>query len=182
MARSPVLPVPVLRQSLLETFTVNDRINQLLLEHLNPQTWRAKVPGNTRTIAAIFAHMHNIRRKWLRLSAPHIKLPAQLHRTRCTQKQVSAALAQSARCCSEMLAEALQGQSGRVRQFRCDGWAQPWLADAAMVAYMVAHEAHHRGQVCMLAHQLGFRLPGRVTSEMWAWERLWKQCGFTRPR
>ena len=27
---------------------------------------------------------------------------------------------------------------------------------------MLAHEAHHRGQVCMLAHQLGFPLPNEV--------------------
>jgi hypothetical protein len=28
-----------------------------------------------------------------------------------------------------------------------------------MFAYMFAHEAHHRGQVIVLAHQLGYRLP-----------------------
>jgi DinB family len=31
-----------------------------------------------------------------------------------------------------------------------------------MLYYMLSHEAHHRGKVCMLAHQLGFSLP--VTS------------------
>jgi hypothetical protein len=29
----------------------------------------------------------------------------------------------------------------------------------------------------MLAHQLGFPLPAKATSESWAWERLWKECG-----
>ena len=32
-------------------------------------------------------------------------------------------------------------------------------------------------QVCMLAHQLGFKLPNKVTSEMWNWEKLWKEGG-----
>jgi uncharacterized damage-inducible protein DinB len=50
-----------------------------------------------------------------------------------------------------------------------------------MVAYMVSHEAHHRGQVCMLAHQLGFPLPAKA-AWLWNWEKLWKECGFTRPR
>src|SRR4051812_20789429 len=31
----------------------------------------------TRTIAAIFVHMHHVRRKWIRLSAPHLPLPAE---------------------------------------------------------------------------------------------------------
>ena len=180
MARSAALPAPDFRQALLETYAVNDRMNQLILEHLDPRAWRAKPPGrNARTIAAIFAHVHNIRRKWLRLSAPHLKLPAELERNRCTQKQVRAALAESAQRCSEMLAEALGGPDGRVKQFLRDGWARPWPAGAAMVAYMISHDAHHRGQVCMLAHQLGF--PIKAGYKMWVWEKLWKECGFARP-
>jgi uncharacterized damage-inducible protein DinB len=46
-----------------------------------------------------------------------------------------------------------------------------------MLSYMVAHEAHHRGQVCMIAHQLGYRLPNKVTSGMWNWEKLWRDGG-----
>jgi uncharacterized damage-inducible protein DinB len=181
MARAALSLDPDFRQALLESYAVNDRINQLLLEHLDPRAWRSKPPGrNARTIAAIFTHVHNIRRKWLRLSAPHIKLPAQLDRTRCTQQQARAALAESALRCSEMLADAL-GPGGRVKQFRRDGWARPWPSGAAMITYMLSHEAHHRGQVCMLAHQLGFRLPIRTAYGMWVWEKLWKECGFTAP-
>jgi uncharacterized damage-inducible protein DinB len=81
-----------------------------------------------------------------------------------------------------MFAEALAGLDRRAKQFRRDGWARPWPAGAAMFAYMVSHEAHHRGQVCMLAHQLGFPLPIKAAAGIWFWEKLWKQCGFTRPR
>jgi len=86
MARAAALPTPEFRQALLETYVVNDRMNQLILEHLDPHAWRAKPPGNTRTIAAIFVHTHNIRRKWLRLSAPHLPLPAQFDCTRCRSR------------------------------------------------------------------------------------------------
>ena len=81
-----------------------------------------------------------------------------------------------------MLAEALDPKTSRVRQFLRDGWARPWPAGAAMFAYMISHEAHHRGQVCMLARQMGFRLPGKANYGLWNWEKLWKDCGFTRPR
>jgi hypothetical protein len=76
-----------------------------------------------------------------------------------------------------MLAEALGGGGGRVEKFRRDGWAKPWPVGPEMLCYMLAHEAHHRGQVCMLAHQLGFPLPNEVTSELWNWEKLWKESG-----
>jgi len=55
-----------------------------------------------------------------------------------------------------MLAETLGGCGGRVEKFRRDGWAPPWPVGLEMLCYMLSHEAHHRGQVCMLAHQLGF--------------------------
>jgi len=68
-----------------------------------------------------------------------------------------------------------------VKRFRRDGWARPWPAGAAMFTYMVAHDAHHRGQICMLAHQLGFPLPIKAAYGMWVWEKLWKECGFEGP-
>jgi uncharacterized damage-inducible protein DinB len=80
-----------------------------------------------------------------------------------------------------MLAGALSA-SDRIAGFRRDGWAKPWPAGAAMVAYMISHDAHHRGQVCVLAHQLGFALPAKCAYRMWTWEKLWKECGFTHPR
>jgi uncharacterized damage-inducible protein DinB len=161
-------------------FAANERMNQVLIEHLDPAAWKAKLAakpsGNTRTIAAIFTHVHNVRTKWIRLTAPHLKVPAQLNRAHCTPQQARAGLAESAVVCAEMLAEALGGAGG-VQEFLRDGWAQPWPAGVEMLCYMVAHEAHHRGQVCMLAHQLGFPIPLKVTSGIWNWERLWKECG-----
>jgi uncharacterized damage-inducible protein DinB len=155
-------------QALVKSYAVNERMNQIVLEHLDPAAWRAQPPARrVRTIAAIFCHVHHIRRKWIRLSAPDWELPAPLDRARCTQKQAKRALAESGARCSEMIAS--------TASFRRDGWAKPWPADGAMVAYMIAHEAHHRGQVCMLAHQLGFPLPDKATSKMWAWETLWKK-------
>jgi len=176
------MPSSDLAEELAQAFLVNDRMNQLLLEHLDPRAWGAKLPGQRgRTIADIFAHVHNVRRKWLRLSAPHLKLPAPLKRQRCTLKQTRAALAESALRCSQMLREALAVPPGRVQSFVRDGWARSWRPGAAMFAYMISHDAHHRGQACMLAHQLGFRLPGRAGYGLWVWERLSKQCGFELP-
>jgi len=171
-------PAP-LGPSAVQIFAVNDRLNQMLIEHLDPDAWRANPPGKVRPIAAIFAHVHNVRCKWIRLTAPHLKIPPQLNRAHCTPRQASTALAQSGARCAEMLAEALGG-NGRVDKFLRDGWAKPWPVGPEMLCYMIAHEAHHRGQVCMIAHQLGSPLPNKVTSEMWNWEKLWKQRGARR--
>ncbi len=165
-----------LGRAAVQIFAANDRVNQLLIEELDAAAWRAKPPGNVRSIAAIFTHMHNVRTKWIRLTAPHLKVPPQLNRASCTPQQARAGLAESAARCTEMLADAL-GDEGRVETFRRDGWAHPWPVGPEMLCYMLAHEAHHRGQVCMLAHQLGFPLTNVATSGMWNWEKIWKECG-----
>ena len=58
------LPASEVATVLLETYAVNDSMNQLLLAHLDPRAWRAELAGagrGGRTIAAIFAHLHNCR-------------------------------------------------------------------------------------------------------------------------
>jgi uncharacterized damage-inducible protein DinB len=160
-------------------FAANDRMNQGLIEHLDPAAWTAKPPGKVRTIAAIFTHMHNVRSKWVRLTAPHLDVPTQLNRARCTPQKAREGLAESSARCVEMLAEALSG-SGRIEMFRRDALAPAWPVGVEMLCYMLAHEAHHRGQVCMLAHQLGYPLPYSASDGIWNWEKLWKECGARR--
>jgi uncharacterized damage-inducible protein DinB len=168
----PLKVNPSLGPAAARIFAANDRMNQMVIEHLDPAAWTATPPGKARTIAAIFTHVHNVRAKWVRLTAPRLKVPLPLHRARCTPQQARKALAESAARCSEMLAEALGPPGGRVTKFRRDGWAPPWPAGPEMLCYMLAHEAHHRGQVCLLAHQLGFPLPRKVASGLWNWEKL----------
>jgi uncharacterized damage-inducible protein DinB len=184
--RSDTAPAEI-RQVLLETYTVNDAMNQLLLTHLDTRAWRAVPPGargNGRTIGAIFAHLHNVRLSWLKNSAPHLKCPAPLDPKRCSINQAAAAHKKSAAQCLRMLTEALSLEPNRrVTHYSRDGYVPTWPAGGTMFAYMFSHEAHHRGQIIMLAHQLGYRLPVNAAYGVWHWEKLWKQAGLgTRPR
>jgi len=172
------------RDTLLESYAINDAMNQLLLAHLDARAWRAQLPGQKgkgRTIAAIFAHLHNSRLRWLRTSAPHLKRPAPLDPHRCSMRQVAAAHRKSAAQCLRMLTDALSAKPNRrVRKFSRDGWVPTWPAGGTMFAYLFSHEAHHRGQILMLARQLGYRVP---EPNVWQWDKLWKQVGLSsRPR
>jgi len=109
MARRAVQSESEVCAVLLETYGANDGMNQLLLEHLDARAWRASPEGKNkregRTIAGIFAHLHNNRVSWIKNSAPHLKCPAPLDPARCTIKQTRAAHRQSAAPCLEMLKE-----------------------------------------------------------------------------
>jgi uncharacterized damage-inducible protein DinB len=78
-----------------------------------------------------------------------------------------------------MLQDALsQDPKRKIRKFTRDSWMPVWPANATMFAYMFFHEAHHRGQILMLAHQLGYRLPVPGSYGIWHWDKLWKQAGL----
>jgi len=86
-----------LGRAAVQVFAASDRMNQVLIEHLDPAVWRANPPGKNkvRTIAAIFTHMHNVRCKWVRLTVPHLKVTRQLNRAHCTPPQVLAVMENS---------------------------------------------------------------------------------------
>ena len=161
----------VLSKALLEAYAVNERMNQYLLENLPDEAWRAEPPdGKGRPIAAIAAHIHNVRHMWLVVSAKGSKIPEKLDRDKCTKKQAMAALAKSEEAMCRLLEAGLQHPEGRVKNFRPDV--------AGAFGYMISHEAHHRGQICMLARQVGHPLPKMAVFGMWEWGKLWRECGF----
>ncbi|HUJ20940.1 MAG TPA: DinB family protein [Bryobacteraceae bacterium] len=160
-----------LKRAILETYAVNERANQYLLESLDERAWRAEPPGGKgRTAAAIAAHMHNVRHMWLVAAAKELEIPDKLEPADCTRKQAMAALTKSAACCSRMLELALARPDGKVKGFRPDV--------VGMLGYLISHDAHHRGQICVLARQAGFPLLKQAGFGMWEWGTLWKQCGF----
>jgi uncharacterized damage-inducible protein DinB len=147
--------------ALLNAFDTNNRINQYLIENLPAAAWRAKPPGGRgRTISAIVAHLHNVRVMWLKVSAKGSQIPPQLDRATVTPTQALRALEQSRQALSELIRRALEGD-GRIQGFRPDV--------AGFLGYLIAHDAHHRGQMAMLARQAGHPLPQKITFGMWEW-------------
>ncbi len=147
--------------ALLNAFNTNNRINQYLIDGIPPASWKAKPPGGKgRTIAAVVAHMHNVRVMWLKTAAKGSTIPPQLDRARVTPSQALRAIEQSRLALSVLISAAMEGD-GRIKGFRPDV--------AGFILYLVAHDAHHRGQIAMLARQIGHPLPQKAMFGMWEW-------------
>ena len=155
--------------SLLDTWGTASRATAFLVEKLPAEIWREKVPGVPgRTIRSLACHVHNSRCMWIKmLGGPAgVRVPRKVDRARATRAQLLTALGRSGRRVATLLQTCLD-EGGKLP-------ARPaWLNlpndIAHLLAYLVAHEAHHRGQLCMASRQLGHRLPTAVTSGLWQW-------------
>jgi len=151
-----------LMQALLNALDTNSRISLYLIDNLPPAAWRAKLPdGKGRTIAAIVAHMHNVRVMWLK-AAKADDIPDQLDRATVSAAQAARGLESSRDALHKLCSRALE-TDGRIKGFRPDV--------AGFVGYLIAHDAHHRGQIAMVARQLGHALPQKAMFGMWEWGR-----------
>ena len=74
--------------ALLKAYSASARINQYLVEELDPAAWQAAAPGpKTRTIAAQVAHLHNCGLRYLERTAPGFPVPPELDRKKATRSQ-----------------------------------------------------------------------------------------------
>jgi uncharacterized damage-inducible protein DinB len=162
----PATPAPFdLAAALLRAYETNDRINRYLIEHLEDGVWDAPPPdGKGRTIAAIVAHMHNVRLMWLKAvigkDEREGRIPEQLDRHTVTRAEATRAFVESHDALWDVIDQSLRG-GGRVKGFKPDV--------AGFFAYLVAHDAHHRGQITMLARQLGQPIGQAAMFGMWEW-------------
>ena len=151
----------VLNDALLNAYATNDNITRYLIENLDAKAWRAEPPGGKgRTVAAIVAHIHNVRVMWLKVINKDGPNPEQLDRLTVTPRQAIGALAESGKHISRVIAAALAGD-GRVKYFKPDV--------AGFIGYAISHDAHHRGQISMLARQAGYPIPQKAMFGMWEW-------------
>jgi len=152
-------PVLSPADAVLRSFSIHNRIHLYLLDALAPEVWLSTPPGGKgRTVAALASHIHGVRLMWLKAAGVKT-LPLPLEKT-ATVAEAKAALEASAAAVSERVGEALNGD-GRMPSFKPDGWA--------FVSYLIAHEAHHRGQMVLLARQLGYPVDQKTNFGLWQW-------------
>lgn len=164
---------------LLDAWRTNNRVTIFLFENLPVEVWEAAVPGAPRrTVRMIAGHMHNARCMWIKtLGREHgIAVPRAVDRHKIGPKELIPALDRSSRGIIDLLTLGLDN-SGTIPLSRSYTWRNLPLDVAHVLTYFVAHEGHHRGQIVMLARQLGHRLPIEITGGLWHFSKRAKEAG-----
>ncbi len=158
--------IPDLRDTILNTWRTNNRVTVFLVEHLPPGLWATVVPGAPRrTIRMIAGHLHNARCMWIKTlgSELGVPLPGSVDRRRVGRKELVSALHRSSRGILRLLTLGCE-RGGRIPMAATYTWRNLPLDVGHVLAYFVAHEAHHRGQIVLVARASGSRHTGRAGS------------------
>lgn len=164
---------PDLRDTILNAWKTNNSVTIFLIEHLPDELWEATVPGAPRrTVRMIAGHIHNARCMWINALGKDngIAVPPRVDRYKIKRKQVVAALGRSSAGILNLLKLGCD-RGGNVPATPSYVWRNLPLDVGHVLGYFIAHEGHHRGQIVMLARQLGQRLPSEVTGGLWQWSQ-----------
>jgi len=155
----------------IAAWRTNNKVTAYLVAHMPADIWDSRVPALPRnTLGMLAAHIHNARCRWVKsLGTRHgIAVPKLVSLRRVRQAELVRALARSSEGIVALI-ELGAAHGGRVPRAT---W-QNFPTDLEhFLSYFVAHEAHHRGQLVMVARQLGRRLPPAVANGIWQWIRL----------
>jgi uncharacterized damage-inducible protein DinB len=155
-------------RSLIAAWRTNNRVTMYLIENLPPAIWSKAVPGvPRRKVQMIAAHIHNGRCMWIKMmGAKHgIPTPRTVDPRRVRASELLRALSRS----SDGMIRLLQLGIDHGGVVPRAAWQNFPTDPVHVLSYFVAHEAHHRGQLCMLARQMGQRLPVPVAAGLWQW-------------
>jgi uncharacterized damage-inducible protein DinB len=148
-------------KALLETWEVSHRMNEYLLTGIKEEHFTDISASKGRNVGEQFAHINNVRLMWIKVAAPEM-LPALKKvekEDRITKKVLLDAFEKSTPAITELLKKGFE--TGKVKGFK----PHP----EAFLGYMIAHEAHHRGQIIISLKENGHMPDKKILYGIWEW-------------
>jgi len=145
---------------LTETWEIHNRINLYLLDSIDEANLIDISASKGRTVGEQFAHIHNVRLMWLKVSEPAaLATLVKIEKERINKERLKAALIESGEAIAQLFEKA--GVDGKVKGFKPHA--------AGFLGYLISHESHHRGQIMLALKQSGHPVDKKIQFGIWEW-------------
>ncbi|MCG2617052.1 DinB family protein [Terrimonas sp. NA20] len=144
----------------VDTWQISNRINQYLINAIPEEHFADQAVSKGRTVGEQLAHIHNVRLMWLQASMPELmSTVTKIEKDAISKTQLVEQFDKSADAISKLLEKGLA--DGKIKGFKPHA--------QAFLGYLIAHEAHHRGQIVLSLKQSGHHLDKKILFGLWEW-------------
>ena len=155
-----------MEDELVEAWRTNDRINLFLIDRISDEGMLCTLSTRGgRDVARQFAHMHNNRVWQLEKRAKDLSAGLTIFEGKSSpqKQQLTDAFSASSEAIETFLTDVLAGKPKR-RGFK--------RGIFTTLAYLVAHESHHRGSILLTLKQSGHALEKDAAYGIWGWDQI----------
>ncbi len=155
-----------IEKQIIETWQIHNRVNIFMINRIPNDALKTTMSTRGgRDIARQFAHMHNVRVWRLKSFAKKrgLKLTEFDKNDSPVRKILLKAYEQSGKAMEEYLKHCIENK-GTVSNFK--------RGVVPMLAYYIAHEKHHHGNMLLTMKQKGFKLPDELKWGIWEWNKI----------